>query len=70
MVRTAPEKAVDIVQQVSPEQSISHQLKRLIVSLLAGVYDIRANDMPGGASNLSKRYGHRTLRYEVILPLR
>ena len=27
-------------------------------------FDIRANDMFGGTSNLSKRYGHSTLRYD------
>ena len=53
---------------MSPEQSISHQLKILIVRLLADVFDVRANDLHGGISNLSKSYGCRTLRYDPAPP--
>ena len=55
---------------MSPEQSISHQLKILIVRLLADVFDVRANDLHGGISNLSKSYGCRTLRYDPALPMK
>ena len=48
-------------RQVSTEQSISNQLRRLIVRLLTNVFNLGANDTPG-TSNLSKRYGHSTLR--------
>ena len=53
-----------------PEQSTSDQLKRLIVRPLTGVSDVRANDLHGGTSNLSKGYGCRTLRYDPALPMK
>jgi len=49
------------------ERSISDQLKTLIVRPLTDVLDVRANDVPGGISNLSKSYGRRTQRYDPAL---
>ena len=44
---TAPEPVLTELQQMSPEQSISYQLRRLVVRLLTDIFDVRANDMPG-----------------------
>ena len=59
-----PDSALIFSQQISPEKSISHQLGRLIVRLLADAFNLGANNMPGGTSNLSKYYGHSTPRYD------
>jgi len=61
---TAPEPVLTQLQQMSPEKSISRQLKTLIVRPLTDIFDVRANDLHGGMSNLSKSYARRTLRYD------
>ena len=39
----APDSALTSSQQISPEQSISHQLRRLTVSPLTEVFNLRAD---------------------------
>ena len=58
----APDSALISSQQILPEQS--HQLRKLIVRLLIDVFNLEANNMPDGTSNLSKRYGHNMPRYD------
>ena len=38
--------------------------------MVADVFDVGANDTFGGTSNLSKRYGHSTLRYDPAPPIK
>jgi hypothetical protein len=52
-------------QQISPEQSMSNEIRRLIVSPLVDVFDLRANEPSGGSSALLKHYGHST-RYDPV----
>lgn len=50
------ESALMLLQQIPPEQSMSRELRRLIVRLLVCAFDFRAEKLPGGASILWKRY--------------
>ena len=61
----APALSLISSQQISPEQSISHQLRRLIVRHSIDVFRLGANETPGGTSNLWKRY-RRGTRYDSV----
>ena len=65
--QAAPEPALASLQQMSPGQSISDQLRRLTVSLPANVFDLKADKLLDGTSNLSKGSCHRT-RYDPVPP--
>ena len=43
---TAPEPSLMSFQQTSPEQYVSHQLRRLTVRLLSDVFDRMADKLP------------------------
>ena len=45
---TAPGPVLVLLQQILPEQSISHQLRRLTVRPLTDPFDLKANKPPGG----------------------
>ena len=65
----APVPVLILLQQIPSEQSISHQLRKLTVRLVTGVtpgFNLRAHELPGGTSNLSRRYYHST-RYDPVL---
>ena len=61
----APEPLLMSLQQTSPEQSTSREIRKLIVRLLVGVSDLRTNKLPGGTSILSKPYWDST-RYDPL----
>ena len=52
----ASESALISLQQIPPEQSVSRELRRLIVRLLVCAFDFRAKKLLGGSSILWKLY--------------
>jgi hypothetical protein len=52
-------------QQISSEQPISREIRRLIVRLLIDFFDLRANKLSDGSRTLSKNYG-RSMRYDSV----
>ena len=63
----APKPVVISLQQISPEQSISHQLRRLTVRLLDNIFNLRTNGLFVGTSNPLKHCWHNT-RYDSVPP--
>ena len=61
--RAAPDPLLISLQQISPEQSISHQLRRLIVRHSADAFRLGANETSDGTSNPWKRCS-RVTRYD------
>ena len=55
-VASDEEPALISLQQISPEQSMTRELRRLIVRLLVGAFGFGAKKLSGGASILWKRY--------------
>ena len=64
---TTPQLGLTWLKQVSPEQSIFREIKRLIVRPLIDAFGLGTNEPPGGTIIPPKRYYHST-RYVPIPP--
>ena len=63
----APQPVLISLQQISPEQPVSHQLRKLTVRLLVDVFNAKSNKLPGDTSTPLKRYWH-SMRYDLVPP--
>ena len=64
-----PEPTLTRFEQMLPEQSISHQVRKLTVRPLVDVCDLRANEKLGDARAPSK-HSWNCMGYDLIPPMK
>ena len=64
-----PEPALTRFEQMSQEQSISNQIRRLTVRSLVDVFDLRTNKQLGDARDPS-RHSWNSMGYDLVPPMK